>query len=529
MLNVHENRVRAFQFYALVVHSIALILLIYAGLQLTDGVLIYSLDDPYIHLAVAESIVEGGDGINSEEFASPSSSILFPFLLAFGLHIGLGGELLPLILSVPFSLAGTWIMSGFAWRTVGKGGGRIALSSAIILGPSIILATNAIALPMTGMEHSIHVFATILALTGLYRLSLEPSSRISLASVMLGTLLCATIRFEGLALVVAMVAAIYSLGLRWHAILTGSLVLIILSTYAVLMNSLGLPIFPSSVMTKSDIAANAGDGNAFGVLSGLLTNIWNSLNSRWGMLFAIVSVILLAAAFAYMRDDKNRRIFTLAVVFILGSHIIAGRYGWFGRYEVYIVAAMLIGLISLDKFFPKSVTTLLSAPLLLLIVGAPYAWTTFKTPEASANIYQQQYQMHRFVQEYFPERVAVNDLGYVAFKNENYVLDLWGLGSEEARRLSSNNQWTPDLLDRITHRYEIAYAMIYTDWFGEIPANWCRAADLVTSQVTSAGNTVSFYLIQIDRQQEMRAALLAFAADLPLGARLEIFDCEHEQ
>ena len=91
MLNVQENMVRAFQLYAMVMHSIALILLIYAGLELTDGRLIYSLDDPYNHLAVAEPIVEGGYGINSEKFASPSSSILFPFLLAFGLRIGLGG------------------------------------------------------------------------------------------------------------------------------------------------------------------------------------------------------------------------------------------------------------------------------------------------------------------------------------------------------------------------------------------------------------------------------------------------------
>lgn len=403
------------------------------------------------------------------------------------------------------------------------------MSSAIILAPAIVLSTNAIALPLTGMEHSIHVFATILALTSLYNLSLNPSSRSSLALVILGTLICATIRFEGLSLVVAIIAALYALGLRWQALTTAVVVLCILGSYALMMKSLGLPVFPSSVMTKSDIAAQAGDGNAFGIIRGLLSNIWNALNTRWGPLIAIASVILLAASFSHVDRIQRLRVFILTVVFILCSHLIAGQYGWFGRYEVYVIVAMLLGLFSLAPLLPATAAALPVASLLLLIIGAPYAWTTFKSPAASANIYQQHYQMHRFVQEYFPDRVAVNDLGYVSFGNDNYVLDLWGLGSEEARRLSSNNRWTPDLLDQITQRHDIAYAMIYEDWFEETPADWCRIAELITTQVTSDRNTVAFYLIQLDRQEEMLEALTAFAADLPSGARIEILDCQHDR
>ncbi len=57
---VQDSSVRAFQTFATIFHSIALVLLIYAALQMTDGRLIYTLDDPYIHLAVAESIVDAG-------------------------------------------------------------------------------------------------------------------------------------------------------------------------------------------------------------------------------------------------------------------------------------------------------------------------------------------------------------------------------------------------------------------------------------------------------------------------------------
>ena len=45
-------------------------------------VVTYTLDDPYIHLTVGKNILFGNYGINLKEFSSPSSSILFPFLLA---------------------------------------------------------------------------------------------------------------------------------------------------------------------------------------------------------------------------------------------------------------------------------------------------------------------------------------------------------------------------------------------------------------------------------------------------------------
>lgn len=56
----------------------------------------YTLDDPYIHLSLAENLLRGHYGVNLDEVASPSSSILYPFLLACAL-----GE--------------AWLISGFFW------------------------------------------------------------------------------------------------------------------------------------------------------------------------------------------------------------------------------------------------------------------------------------------------------------------------------------------------------------------------------------------------------------------------------
>ena len=38
------------------------------------------------------------------------------------------------------------------------------------------------------------------------------------------------------------------------------------------------------------------------------------------------------------------------------------------------------------------------------------------------NIYYQQQQMHRFAADYYKGNVAVNDLGWVAYKNDNYKM-----------------------------------------------------------------------------------------------------------
>lgn len=51
---------------------------------------VFTLDDAYIHLAVADQVLSGGYGVNAGEFSSPSSSILWPYVLALTevMHLG---------------------------------------------------------------------------------------------------------------------------------------------------------------------------------------------------------------------------------------------------------------------------------------------------------------------------------------------------------------------------------------------------------------------------------------------------------
>ena len=66
------------------------IVLILRSILLCDGHLIYTLDDPYIHLRLAQIILRGGYGINIGEYSSPCSSIIYPYLLALTELAGFG-------------------------------------------------------------------------------------------------------------------------------------------------------------------------------------------------------------------------------------------------------------------------------------------------------------------------------------------------------------------------------------------------------------------------------------------------------
>ena len=52
---------------------------------------------------------------------------------------------------------------------------------------------------------------------------------------------------------------------------------------------------------------------------------------------------------------------------------------------------------------------------------------------------------------------AVNELGLVAYGNTNFVLDLWGLGSEKVRKEKLANQSGPDTIEALAKNTRSAW------------------------------------------------------------------------
>ncbi len=196
-------------------------------------------------------------------------------------------------------------------------------------------------------------------------------------------------------------------------------------------------------------------------------------------------------------------------------HLAFGQFGWWYRYEIYIVAfCTTVAAISLAQRLP------LAAMLLLLLPASHYFQSIVDTPLATRNIYEQQYQMHRLVADHYRKPFAANDIGWAGMGfARGYMLDLWGLASNEAlARKDKSAAW----LDDVTRRHGTGMAMIYPQLFKAIPEAWTKVGELhmFATPVTAAHPMVAVYATAVGDKSEIAAALNSLRPGLPSGVRV---------
>ena len=493
----------------------------------TDGTFSYSLDDPYIHLALAENILHGHYGINMAEPSAPASSIIYPFLLAGTLALGLG-QFGPLVINALASFGAV-----LALLDIVRGENRLVPTSQSLLAFAIVfivmIASNLLGVSFTGMEHALHIFTSLLVLNGLIRAA--ETGRVP--SWMVAALIVnPLVRFEGLALSGAALLALIWLG-HWRiSVITGVVIAILVGGFMYWLTTMGLDPLPSSVLAKSSIMSSALDlGSIRSVAKAIAENFGKSLASASSMSLLIIAAFLLIVR-PIARRPIDWRDPDLIVGFTVGASIVAhvcvGQFGWFMRYEIY---AVIIGLsaiqytwrVPIKRFFMK-IKLIPLGFIYLSFIGfmSQYWFTTVLTPAASRSIYLQQYQMHRFVTEYYKRPVAVNDLGWVSFENNHYVLDLWGLGSEKIRRL--HHQMTPtniEFLDQLIKKNDRQLIMVHRDLFPIRPASWKLIGVLKSEPVfrVTFRREVTFYTTPLADKEKIQEELASFERTLPSGDR----------
>ena len=479
-------------------------------LALPHGRLGYTLDDPYIHLALAERIALGHYGINLGEVTAPSSSILWPFLLVPGAgtawHVWL-----PLGISLACGAATALLLGRLVDRlpwAAGADWGRIAL---VLL---LVVAGNLAGLPFTGMEHSLQVLLAAACAWGLAEaMRGRPIPLWCLAAAALGP----AVRYEMFALVGALMIGLAGQR-RWAAAAGLLAVALVLPVgFGAWLVSEGLPPLPNSVLAKSDVYAGA-DGMLGPVLALVSNAVLELLRHprRWPYL----ALLVLLAALA-LRAPPVQRWPLAGAVAALGLHALVGRFGWFFRYEIY---ALLFGaLVLVVALAGASRAWRLAGAAVLLAAAAAQSPAALQSPRAAQNVQDQQYQMHRFVADYWRQDVAVNDLGWVSYRIDpkRYVLDLYGLASNEAlRQKHKDAPW----MEAMVRRHGIRLAMIYPWWFEGVPESWVRVAELRLSgpRISPAGDNVTFYATEPEAEVELRQKLAEFASTLPAGVRLDL-------
>lgn len=487
------------------------------------GVFTYTLDDPYIHLALAANLAEFHYGLAPGSFAAPSSSILWPALLAPFAALP-GFAYAPLALNLVCLAANVALLQAILRGVFGDTDNGWLLADMLTI--AAVLALNLVGLAFTGMEHELQVALALAVLQGVRVVWCGDRPPAWLAAAMvLGPL----VRYESLSLTLGAGAVLFVRGHRRLACTAIAVALLLLAAFSLFLLSLGLPALPSSVLNKL-VGQPPGMGPVLGLSDFVLRRLHDLFfEPHRAVIFAALATLASAALMRRRHEHAG----VLGVMALVGAgHLALGRWDALARYEIYALAVLLAGsaivfaadLRRLTARYRPLTVALLGCLALALVFGRNVGITA-KTPLAASNIYEQQYQLRRFVTEFHPSAVAVNDLGLVSFRNPYPVLDLWGLGSDAARRAWRTE--APGWIGRMAAARAVPLAMIYTQWFApvaSIPDDWTLVGRLfLGGPMFSVGsNPVDFYVTPAGDIDYTRGRLQAFAASLPPGVTLEI-------
>jgi hypothetical protein len=510
-------------------------------LRINSGTFLYTMDDPYIHLALSDQIRHGNYGLFPGIHAAPSSSILFPFLLAPASGTPFH-PWLPLVINVCAMFLTVGIMHRFLRHLrLGESGFAIAAQAGALFMAAVCF--NIVGVVFTGLEHSLHIAAVAATVYGLALFLDRGKLPPWLPAVLV---LSPLLRYEGLALSAGVLLVLAMKGRVRTALATFAVIVTLMGAFSVFLVRLGLPMLPSSILSKSAVAAGSIEGLG-SFRAGFVQAVDTALGHPIGLfLMLIAAVAALACALQISHHGLFRRdrgwnsngSMWLALLFLLTGQTAAGRWGWLERYEVYaIVGTAMIGVYlgraairtalapaagpaSRDRYIFAA-----GAALALFVFGTRYLFTTSHLPVAANNIYEQQLQMHNFIDDFYRAPVAVNDIGLASYRSPYFALDLGGLGSEKARKLQAEGA-DADAYKNFVAENGIHLIIVYEEWFSDsIPDTWQKVGTMSLSRFnwTSAHPDVQFYVTDDATAATVRRELTAFRAVLPPRVKLVIY------
>lgn len=218
-------------------------------------------------------------------------------------------------------------------------------------------------------------------------------------------------------------------------------------------------------------------------------------------------------------------------------HMEFARTGWFFRYEAYLIAiGVFVVAVSVNDFARKKfsygttsksvrleLTTLIVAISLLPLSSPLFQRACFslkETPRAISNIYDQQYQMATFLDEFYHGKaVAVNDIGAINYFADTKCTDLWGLASMRVARFKMNHSYETHDIYEIGKDDRVQIAIVFDSWFrgyGGIPPQWIKVGEwTIKDNVVCGDSTVSFYAVDPAEKGNVTRDLASFSSRLP--------------
>ncbi len=520
---------------ALLILWVSVFIPLNSAMSLNNGHLIYTLDDTYIHMAMAKHLAEDGVfGVTKYQFTPTSSSPLWTLLLSLFFFIFGVSEFTPFILNLFLASLLILLLAYLLNKTKMSALLKTAILSAFIFFLPLPY------LVMTGLEHILQIIFSLLIILVYIRieadLSAEEDPRRYAYLLYLLAFLSVSTRYEGLFLVGA-VSLLLILKKRFlNALITlvSAFMPVILFGLLSLIN--GWYFIPNSILLK---------GNKFDLMSleSLLKFLYNGLRQVIYNMHIFTLVVVLLIILVIVSQKKNRlqmlpcRLASYLFLMATAVHMFFAKSGYFLsinfqlRYDAYLLAMGMLALMLLPaevlnrrEDHPSFLPDRWIPWLLVLIVSLPMAErgfrTLMKTPMASSNTYSNQYMLGKFVDKYYrEERILLNDIGGINFLSDVHCLDILGLSSKQAADYLLKGQLNRTNIEKMGRSFKAKIAIVndrLLHSFGGIPKSWELIGKWkLKKSVISPLDTISFYALLPGEGEKLKRHLRAFSPLLP--------------
>lgn len=511
------------------------------GLRRTHGTFVYVIDDPAIHLSVAQNLIRHATwGVTPHHFQSASSSPAWTALLAVTLGVlPFFRDYLPLALNIG---AGIWLL-----RILDRNQNllRPSLRRPLHVLGTLMMVTFVLFLPglaMTGMEHTLHAALMLAVVVMFHRRSNGEPLRwprwVPFALLGVATLT----RFESpmvaLGVGIALLAPCYS---RWSpdgravawrsrlpvVVAVGAASGLPLLAFAVLNKAMGQGVLPNSVLAKSQF------GGVDFVKPFGFENVAGKFVSD--PLIPLLTFVALGYLL-FCRPGRNRSVFPAVVTVVATTlHMTFSNVGWFERYQIYLIIlatyTALAIVAELAEHQPagtaKTVRTGVAVIMSLAVVLAPVKWGLFhRAPLAMADTYRQRYQAARFLERYYDgQAIATGELGYISLHHKGPITDLLGLGDYAVLRNRQTGRYRKADFARLARERGFKVVAVYpTTLEFHVPDNWIAVGTWTLMGRTSTAYTPTFWFLATtpDAVRPLEAHLREYARSLPKGVSWDI-------
>lgn len=489
----------------------------------TGGMFVYPLDDSYIHLALARTLVLHHNwGIHPTEFASASSSPGWTVLLAiteavFGLRL-LDGLVLNILCAIALLFAVDHSMKIFV--------PSVTLWFRYLTLIAILFCTPLTTLTMIGMEHVAQALSTLLLIvvaTQILALSPEAAAPTATAVwLLLIAVFAGAIRYEAVFVVIPVCICLVlrrRIGIAVMVALGSAAAPVLFGIYFHHKSGFWLPF---SVMAK-----------ASGQPPLSVKYFLDQTHGFRSLLPLVVLAWLLRFRKLGFWQPSQLLLFFAGSVTLL--HLTVAPVGWLMRYESYLVCLCLFALCVVVAGLPIPETVLrnirqssrsrkyASALLILLVVGLGFDLTRraikgiVEPIQASEDRFLEHIQMAKIVSgAYDHDTIVVNDIGTIAYYSDAPLLDVIGLGSVEPirNRLERHSFTAADVAAWASSRHA-SIAILQTQWqrvSSVIPPTWTKIQTwTIPRNVVFKDFEISFFAVTPGEIPRLCAALQTFA------------------